>query len=185
MGPSHGCSPTLSLLNSSLKLESRRYMAETLPIRRKTPNNQSIKNWKVGFPFDKFRIRYCMYLSFINETHYQHVKVISSTALCCYQTAWLREQGLCLCLSLPCFWILHSAIFSPNFKGLKSFPYVFGSYVPPPPPPPNFLRQSKKDNSYPKKRMQRETTGPVHDLSPLPATSVDPARGRIEGPRSS
>ena len=55
----------------------------------------------------------------------------------------------------------------------------------PSPPPPNFLRQSKKDNSYPKKRMQRETTGPVHDLSPLPATSVDPARGRIEGPRSS
>ena len=42
MGPSHGCSPTLSLLNSSLILESRRYMAETLPIRRKTPNNQSI-----------------------------------------------------------------------------------------------------------------------------------------------
>ena len=42
MGPSHGCSPTLSLLNSSLKLESRRYMAETLPIRRKTQTiNQS------------------------------------------------------------------------------------------------------------------------------------------------
>lgn len=79
------------------------------------------------------------------------------------------------------------------FKGLISFPHVYGCGVPPPPTHPrplNFLSLLRSDRASRitltrKREFNEKHTEFKNDLSPLSATSVDPAGGRIEGPRSS